>query len=96
MGVITIEIPQAIRKKYHIRSKAKAQKILDSLDRSEPNDEDLQTPGGILANGDEAKNSSEEFRLALDSVVGMWSYRNESTKAIAKRLRAGWDRGHAG
>ncbi|MBK9216675.1 MAG: hypothetical protein IPM59_13980 [Chloracidobacterium sp.] len=85
MGVITIEIPQKVKRSFHIDSKAKAREILKSLD-------DINSlRHGIDPNGSK-KASVDEFDAALDAVVGMWSYREKSTQEIANELRDGWNR----
>lgn len=91
--MITIEIPQGIKRTYQIRSKARAQKILDSLD-SAHSAEDLGIAEGPTKNGSGAKEAAD-LESALDSVTGMWATRKESTEAIAKKLRDGWDRSDA-
>ncbi len=89
MGVITIEIPQKVKRTYHIDSKAKAEEILESLD-------DINSlRSGIKPNGSE-KGPREELDSALNAVIGMWSYRKESTQEIAKKLRDGWNRTNGG
>jgi len=93
MGVITIEIPQRIKRTYKVRSRTTAQEILDSLDRVDPAEKSGRS-NGTTKNGTSAK-SADDLGPALDSVAGMWTYRKESTEAIAGRLRAGWDRSDA-
>lgn len=63
MGVITIEVPQKIEKKYTIRSKAMAQKVLDSLDSLEPRKlRDLSDVVGIWS---DRKQSADELAREL-------------------------------
>ncbi|MGD9587501.1 MAG: hypothetical protein AB7Q37_09820 [Pyrinomonadaceae bacterium] len=93
MGVITIEIPQGIKRTYQIRSKARAQKILDSLD-SARSAENVGESEGPTKNGNRAKEAGD-LESVLDSVTGMWAARKESTEALAKKLRDGWDRSDA-
>jgi len=85
MGVITIEIPQKVRRTYHIDSTAKAAEILESLD------EIKRRRTGDNSNGSKYR-SVDELDAALDAVVGMWSYREGSSREIAKKLRDGWKR----
>lgn len=78
MGLITIEVPQRVTRKYQIASEKKAKELIDSLDQMKPK------------LGKEKQ--EDELDLALNAVVGMWSDRKESTAETTKRLRAGWNR----
>lgn len=102
MGLITIEVPQRVTKKYQIASEKKAKELIDSLDKMKPKKEkgrDLSDAVGLWAARSESAEEiarklrkSNNLDSALDAVVGMWSYRKESTQKIAEELRDGWNR----
>lgn len=64
MGLITIEIPQKIKRTYRIASKNQAREILNNLDRLEPKKKlrDLSDVVGIWAY---RKESAEEIAREL-------------------------------
>lgn len=70
MGLITIEIPQKIKRTYRIESKTQAREILNNLDRLEPKEKlrDLSDIVGLWAY---RKESSEEIARELRSKSNM-------------------------
>lgn len=65
MGVITIEVPQQVNKKYQIASEKKARQLIESLDKVRPKTKklrDLSDAVGIWADRSE---SAEEIAREL-------------------------------
>lgn len=65
MGVITIEVPQRVNRKYQIASEKKARQLIESLDKARPKTKklrDLSEAVGIWADRPE---SAEEIARDL-------------------------------
>jgi len=74
MGVITVKIPQKIKRTYSIDSEKKARELIDSLDEIEPNGRlrDLSDIVGLWADRNEsAEEISNELRKRSHGRYGL-------------------------
>lgn len=104
MGVITIEVPQRVKRTYRISTKASGEAVISGVEklvRSERHEgrwsDDHEsgrkhTDSGREKDPGPGSRKDDEYQDAMDAAFGMWSYRNESTDQIARKLRDGWNR----
>jgi hypothetical protein len=76
MGVITIEVPQPVTKRYKLKSEKSATEVIEKLDR-------------LVKRSDNGMTGRK--RIDFSGVIGMWADRPESTEEIARKLRRGWE-----
>ncbi len=65
MGVITIEVPQKVRKNYQIASEKKAKELIDSLDLLEPKKKKLRDLSDVVGIWADRTESAEEIAREL-------------------------------
>jgi hypothetical protein len=119
MGLITIEVPQRVKKSYRISSRSSGEVVISGVDAlvrstaaaglkpikkrapskksgglwADKNESGTGIAGEPMNNGSNgrSKERDDEYQEAMDAAFGMWSYRNESTDEIAKKLRDTWN-----
>ncbi len=65
MGVITIEVPQRVSKKYQIDSEKKAKELIESLDKMSPQKKKLRDLSDVVGIWADRIESAEEIAREL-------------------------------
>ena len=74
MGVITIEVPQRVKRTYRISSETSGEAVISGVEK-------------LVKSATNGEGKPVKKKVSLEGLVGLWVDRDESAEEIARELR---------